>query len=72
MKLWIAIGILVCAGMLWGQNSGNKLWIHPEGRQGFQEFYFVQDPETGTRCYVVVSSGSEGGSAISCVPKGAK
>jgi hypothetical protein len=47
----------------------NKVWSYEFARDGYNELWYIEDLETGTRCYAVVTPGSQGGSAISCVKK---
>jgi hypothetical protein len=70
-KLLLAIGL--CATVILGsaETDQSKIWIKFEGcvEAGEQTpacFFFVQDKETGTRCYAFRSVYHDG-AAISCV-----
>ena len=77
MKRTIITGVLIAIAIFLtikvAQADGSKLWVSKQGvvpGLGFSsdenaQMYFMQDKETGTRCYAVVTSS---GSAISCVP----
>lgn len=70
-KLLICAGFVIAlgVGIVTGQRS-NKLWIHSEGtntdEQWSVSFYYLEDRETGTRCYAMRGPDSV---AINCVKK---
>lgn len=48
-----------------------KLYVHIEYQEGRDRVLFIQDLETGTRCYAITNDVlNSSGYAISCVPKG--
>lgn len=57
------LAALLLAGILVAETK-DKLYIHQEN-SGWTTFSFVQDLETGTRCYAATGVNSI---AISCVP----
>ena len=81
-KWWIltAVACTCCACYVGYAQQLNKLWVSKQHTDGDLAVYFVQDLETGTRCYVAqTTTPNEDGHtsnaapvAISCVPKGGK
>jgi hypothetical protein len=69
MKKIILTVVLMASAYAIGQQV-SKLWVHKEYSDSSIRVYYVQDIETGTRCYVVsqdnISHPSDG-NAISCV-----
>lgn len=46
----------------------HKVWVHKEYDSHADRVYFIQDLETGTRCYAITNSQvNASGYAISCV-----
>lgn len=69
MKKWVILAVLGLVVLAYAQGS-QKLWVHHEITIHQDRFYFVQDLETGTRCYVVTNDNlNASGYAIACVPQ---
>lgn len=67
MKYALIVALLVGAVALGEQLP--RLTIELQKMENNSVFYFVEDKETGTRCYAFTKDYKEG-TAISCVPKG--
>lgn len=70
-KILIAVlGIIVVGAPLLAWTT-DKLYVHIEYNEGRDRVLFIQDLETGTRCYAITNDVlNSSGYAISCVPKG--
>lgn len=75
MKTRMIVGGALLFALLSARSATtNKLWVSREYDESTSnsstDFYFIQDKETGTRCYSVVIFGGVGtSSSISCVEK---
>lgn len=66
--LLVIVALIICCSCL--ADEPHKLWVHSEYNQNSNEVLFIQDLETGTRCYAITNSKiNASGYAISCVPK---
>jgi hypothetical protein len=66
MKKTLCVVLLLGIGVAVGQGI-NKLWVKSEYEDPYIRAYFIQDLETGTRCYVV-SGENDGNLAGHFVP----
>lgn len=65
--------ICVLGAALMSATESSKLWVSIEDKSNHDRVIFIQDRETGTRCYAVTNNEvNVSGYAISCVPKEAK
>lgn len=64
---WLCVAIVLVAGFAAGQGA-KKLWVAEQYVDHGDRVYFVEDLETGTRCYAITGTGTSG-YAISCVKK---
>jgi hypothetical protein len=70
LRAVVVVVLLTCAGYLAAQYGGAKLWVHTEYRSESDRVLFIEDLETGTRCYAITNDKTNlSGYAISCVPK---
>lgn len=64
----VVIALLLFVPVCMGQEKG-KLYIHIEYKEHGDRVIFIQDLETGTRCYAITNDMvNTTGYAISCVP----
>jgi len=70
--LWLLV-IIAAGSLAYGAFDQDKTWVHEESYQTDASqtlrVLFIQDKETGTRCYAVTRVDAF---AIACVPQGAK
>lgn len=55
-------------------NTTSKFWVSEQYNTDYAVFYYIQDNETGTRCYGIVAKSTMGngsGASIDCVPNSA-
>jgi len=72
---WLLLSGLLLAAVAIAAQGAPKLWVHKEyggigSYDNYVSAYYIEDRETGTRCYGITVAGS--GAAISCVPKASK
>lgn len=72
MSKWILFcGFFLLLGFALAQTLPiHKLWVNKEYDKDADRIYFIQDLETGARCYAIaggIGSGRSAGYAISCV-----
>jgi len=54
-------------------DNPQKVWVSIQYDEHNDKVYFIQDLETGTRCYAITNSAvNASGYAISCVPQKGK
>ena len=69
-KVLIFIVVLLVSAMCFGQDL-KKVWVSLQYEDNGFRVLYIEDRETGTRCYAIRadSETSYSGFAISCVPK---
>lgn len=71
-RLLVVLIILASLALLAESSIWDKLYML-RSHYGSDEVIFIQDKETGTRCYAITNADlNTSGYAISCVPKGGK
>jgi len=65
----VSLIVVLVSGYLIGQST-QKLWVSIQYRSKGDRVLFIEDLETGTRCYAIANDAvNVGGYAISCVKK---
>jgi len=68
-KVFLLVVAIIAVVLMCGAQTDQKVWTQFEGCVGSNAqgcFFFMQDKETGTRCYAFRADYHEG-AAISCV-----
>jgi hypothetical protein len=69
-KLFVIVMLIIIAVASVRAQSKPKLWVHKEYEEYGDRVLFIEDLETGTRCYAITNpTVNTSGYAISCVPK---
>jgi hypothetical protein len=73
MKKTIVCVLLLGVGIAIGQQV-KKIWVTPQYQDDYIRAWYMEDKETGTRCYLVQSIiegvGASRQVTMNCVPKG--
>lgn len=70
MKTKMLVALLAMAAVVAvAQDQTKKLWVSIQSQYSNDRVIFIQDRETGTRCYAITNDKlNAAGYAISCVP----
>lgn len=66
----LVIAVLIGAALFATAQGTEKLWVSIQYRYLGDRVLFIEDKETGTRCYAIANNETNmSGYAIACVPK---
>jgi hypothetical protein len=77
-KIALIVAIAFVLGCVVSAQVPNKIWFYVAGRENNVQFIYIEDKETGTRCYAItptfnaaenMGAATHAGAAISCVKR---